>query len=75
LGNKEIVKITLRKILSWDAERVIIAHGENMEEHVSNTLARAWKKVLSAWPEAPADHSVALRRLSIDAINEYIPNE
>ena len=47
-GNKELVKIALKKILSWDARRVIIAHGENIEEHVSETLARAWKRVLIA---------------------------
>ncbi|MCG6939012.1 MAG: DUF4336 domain-containing protein [Gammaproteobacteria bacterium] len=47
-GNKEIVKITLNKILSWDAKRVIIAHGENIEEHVNETLAIAWRRVLNA---------------------------
>lgn len=47
-GNKEIVKIALKKILGWDARRVIIAHGKNIEEHVSETLARAWKRVLIA---------------------------
>ena len=47
-GNREIVKISLNKILSWDARRVIIAHGENIEEHVRETLARAWERVLSA---------------------------
>ena len=47
-GNRGIVKISLNKILSWDARRVIIAHGENIEEHVRETLARAWERVLSA---------------------------
>ena len=47
-GNREIVKISLNKILSWDARRVIIAHGENIEEHVRETLARAWERVLNA---------------------------
>ena len=47
-GNREIVKISLNKILSWDARRVIIAHGENIEEHVRETLARAWDRVLNA---------------------------
>ncbi|MBT8119195.1 MAG: DUF4336 domain-containing protein, partial [Gammaproteobacteria bacterium] len=47
-GNKEIVKITLNKILSWDAKRVIIAHGENIEEHINETLATAWRRVLNA---------------------------
>jgi len=47
-GNREIVKISLNKILSWDARRVIIAHGENIEEYVRETLARAWERVLNA---------------------------
>ena len=47
-GNREIVKISLNKILSWDARRVIIAHGENIEEYVPETLARAWERVLNA---------------------------
>ena len=47
-GDKNIVKIALNKILSWDARRVIISHGENIEEQVSETLAKAWKQVLNA---------------------------
>ena len=47
-GNREIVKISLNKILGWDARRVIIAHGENIEDHVRETLARAWERVLNA---------------------------
>ena len=47
-GNKEIVKIALGKILGWDAERAIIAHGENIEENINGTLGTAWKRVLNA---------------------------
>jgi len=47
-GNKAIVKIALEKILGWDAKRVIIAHGENIEEQVNETLAKAWKRILNA---------------------------
>jgi hypothetical protein len=47
-GNRDIVKISLNKIISWDARRVIIAHGENIEECVRETLARAWERVLNA---------------------------
>ena len=47
-GNKKMVKIALEKILSWDAERVILAHGENIEGKVNKTLCTAWKKVLDA---------------------------
>ena len=47
-GNKNIVKIGLHKILSWNAERVILAHGENIESNVNNILRTAWKSVLNA---------------------------
>jgi hypothetical protein len=47
-GNKKIVKIALDKILSWDPERVILAHGENIEENANEILCSAWKKVLNA---------------------------
>ena len=47
-GKKNIVKIGLNKILSWDAERIILAHGENIENNANNILRTAWKKVLNA---------------------------
>jgi hypothetical protein len=47
-GDVARVKIALDKILSWDAEQVIIAHGENIEAHVAETLSKAWKRVLNA---------------------------
>ena len=47
-GKKNIVKIGLHKILSWNAERVILAHGEKIESNVNNILRTAWKKVLDA---------------------------
>ena len=45
-GKKNIVKIGLHKILSWNAKRVILAHGENIDDNVNNILRTAWKKVL-----------------------------
>jgi hypothetical protein len=47
-GKKDIVKEGLNKILSWKAERVILAHGELIERDVSNVLGSAWHKVLNA---------------------------
>ncbi|WP_127119765.1 DUF4336 domain-containing protein [Thiomicrospira sp. S5] len=47
-GNKQIVQTALHKILGWQAERVIIAHGETIEEGVNDILSEAWKKVLKA---------------------------
>lgn len=47
-GNKRIVKNGLDKILSWNAERVIIAHGEIIEDNINKVLGAAWHKVLNA---------------------------
>ena len=47
-GKKNIVKIGLNKILNWDAGRVILGHGENIENNVNNILRTAWKRVLNA---------------------------
>lgn len=47
-GNKQIVKQGLNRIISWGAERVILAHGENIEGDVNNVLTTAWQKVLKA---------------------------
>jgi len=47
-GNKNIVKSGLNKILAWHAERVILAHGENIEENVNIVLSTAWKRILNA---------------------------
>ena len=47
-GNKKIVKNGLNKILSWNAERVILAHGENIEKNVNSVLSTAWERVLDA---------------------------
>lgn len=47
-GNKSLVKKGLNKILDWHAERVILAHGENIEANVNAILRAAWKKVLNA---------------------------
>lgn len=46
-GNRKIVKVALEKILDWDAERVILSHGENIEGQVNPTLGKAWKRVLN----------------------------
>ena len=47
-GNKRIVKNGLDKILSWNAERVILAHGETIEDNINKVLGAAWHKVLNA---------------------------
>ena len=46
-GKKDIVKNGLNKILDWDADRVILAHGEPVEGNVNNVLGSAWHKVIN----------------------------
>jgi hypothetical protein len=47
-GRKDIVKNGLSKILNWNAERVILAHGELIEGNVNIVLGSAWHKVINA---------------------------
>ncbi len=47
-GNKEIVKAGFNKILFWDAKRLILSHGENIEGNVNQILRKAWQAVLNA---------------------------
>lgn len=46
-GRKSIVKNALNTIIEWNAERVILAHGELIEKDVKNVLTTAWRKVLN----------------------------
>ena len=47
-GNKKLVRSSLETILNWNAERIILAHGENIEENINNILVNAWRRVLNA---------------------------
>ncbi len=47
-GDKKIVKAGLEKILSWDAKRLILSHGENIETDVNGVLRKAWQAVLQS---------------------------
>jgi hypothetical protein len=46
-GDKAVVKKGLEKILSWQADRIILAHGELIDTNVDEVLHTAWKKVLT----------------------------
>ena len=37
---------SLRRILAWDFERIVIAHGDLIEHDAHAVAARAWAKVL-----------------------------
>lgn len=45
--DKAAAKRSLERILQWDFERVIIAHGENLENDAQQAVREAWKKPLS----------------------------
>lgn len=45
-GRKEIVKKGMEKILSWDFDRIIIAHGNIIESNAKAVLTKAWGSVL-----------------------------
>lgn len=47
-GDKQIVRSGLEKILSWDAKRLILSHGETIEGDVNRFLRNAWRPVLDA---------------------------
>ena len=47
-GKKDLVKTGLNRIINWNAERVILAHGELIDGNVTDVLRSAWSKVLNA---------------------------
>jgi len=47
-GDKKIVKEGLEKILSWDFERIILAHGNLVETEAKAVLTKAWENVLNS---------------------------
>ncbi len=46
--NKKLVKECLQKVLAWDFERIILAHGDNIDTHAREMAREAWKTPLSA---------------------------
>jgi len=47
-GNKKVVKQGLATILSWDFNRIIIAHGNLIETNAKAVLTKAWANVLNS---------------------------
>ena len=45
-GDKAVVKKSLRRILDWDYEKIILAHGNLIEHDARAIAAKAWEKVL-----------------------------
>jgi hypothetical protein len=45
-GDKDIVKKGLETILSWNFDRIILAHGNLIESNAKAVLMKAWENVL-----------------------------
>jgi hypothetical protein len=45
-GRKDIVAEALERILAWDFERVVVAHGDLIEHDARDILRKAWEKPL-----------------------------
>ena len=46
--DKNAASLTLKRILGWDFERIVIAHGDLIEENAKEVAIRAWKKLLAS---------------------------
>ncbi len=44
--DKKAASISLKRILSWDFERIIIAHGDLIEENAKELAIHAWQELL-----------------------------
>ncbi|NKB33254.1 MAG: DUF4336 domain-containing protein [Pseudomonadales bacterium] len=47
-GDKSVVKKSLEKILSWDFEKIILAHGNLIENDAHAVAKKAWENVLQS---------------------------
>lgn len=45
-GDREAVSRGLNRVLDWNADRVVLAHGNLIEGNVNEILKRAWRSVL-----------------------------
>lgn len=45
-GDKAIVRRALEKVLAWDFDRIVLAHGNLIDKDARAIASRAWRKVL-----------------------------
>jgi len=45
--NKHAARNSLQKILQWDFDKIIISHGDLIEENAKETALKAWRKPLN----------------------------
>ena len=48
LRDRAAAKLALERILAWDFDRMVIAHGESFERGAKDALREAWRPVLEA---------------------------
>lgn len=53
-NDKAAAKRSLERILAWDLDRVVIAHGENLDSDLKKILRQAWAKLLAFEASVPA---------------------
>ena len=46
--DRGLARACFERILAWDFERVVIAHGESLEERAREVLREAWQDILNA---------------------------
>ena len=49
--DKTAARQSLERILEWDFERIIVAHGDLIEEHAQEVARHAWRRPLASGPE------------------------
>ena len=45
-GDRATVRATMQRILAWDFERIVVAHGALIDEGAKAVARRAWRAVL-----------------------------
>ncbi len=45
--DKQAARSSLERIMDWDFQRIIIAHGENIDDQAKDVAARAWARILT----------------------------
>lgn len=45
-GDRARVRACLERILAWDFERVVVAHGDVITHDAKATVARAWRSIV-----------------------------
>lgn len=50
--NKKAARDSLNKILQWDFDKIIISHGDLIEENAKTIASRSWRRLLTSHKNA-----------------------